>query len=489
MIRHCIPFLLVALMITATLPAQSAQYPPVPDYPGDTSHWGTHIQRTMGLLESSTAEEPNTVRILFYGQSIVGGRWHKYVEEWLHEKYPHARLDIENRALGGFSSGYLYRCAYHDVFPFYPDLVIFHVHGDHHRYEEIIHDIRQRTTAEVMIFTDHWKRDSLDDGELTMSDWSRFYDEVVLPQVARKYEAELVDVRWPWKQYLEEHDLEPGALLVDNAHLNEHGKWLMAQLAMRQMLHRPELMTELSKNLVRDFVIGEDLEFVDGTLNLPFTGNRVSLVSNSAGTAAVRVLVDGKAPSDLEHSYYFTRPSGIIPPVSWPPLYRIQSEAPLVEEHWALELLELDDALENFKFRVTGSVTGPDGEGNSGERFVSDSGRVVIEPEDWVLPRAFKLKEVPAEAGMVIHWEAKAHGQDVYVQPPALGKLSVTPIFQGRFSQEHELQLLAEGVIQEIRSVRVHTPPINPGQFQHMGLQPGDKAELDLSTIGAPTPD
>jgi hypothetical protein len=485
--RTCLLALMTATATTAT--ALSADYPPVPDYPGDTAGWGTHIQRTMGLLEGSTAKSPNTVRILFYGQSIMGGQWHEIVEEWLREKYPHARLEIQNRALGGFSSAYLYRTAHHDLFPFYPDLVIFHVYGDHHRYEQIIHDIRQRTTAEVMILTDHWKRDDLRDGQLQLGDWGLFYDKVVLPRVAEKYQAELVDVRGAWKQYLEEHDLEPADLLKDNVHLNEHGKWLMAQLTMRQMPYRPELITERGKNMVRDLQIGEHVHFTDGKLTLPFTGNRVSLISQSAGTGALRVLIDGRPPSELPESYYFTRPSGVIPPESWPPLYRIKNENPLVEEHWTLELLELDDTLENFTFRVTGSVTGPDGEGTASERFVSDSGRVVIEPDAWVLPRAFKLKGTPAEPGMKIHWQAKAHGHDVYTQPPALGQRTVTPIFQGGLSRTHELELIADGVIQQITAIRIHTPPIGPGEFQHMGLKPGDTAELDESAISEPTPD
>jgi hypothetical protein len=161
----------------------------------------------------------------------------------------------------------------------------------------------------------------------------------------------------------------------------------------------------------------------------------------------------------------------------------------LVEEHWTLELLELDEALENFKFRVVGSVTGPDGEGVSSERFVSDSGRVVIEPDAWVLPRAAKLKGVQPEPGMQIHWQAKAHGEDVYVQPSALGELTVTPIFQGQLSRTHELELLADGVVERIRAIRIYTPPIPPGEFEHMGLQPGDEADLDEESISEPTPE
>ncbi len=49
-----------------------------PDYPPArfpaAGGWGKNIQRTMRLLATSTAGKRNTVRILFYGQSITEHR-------------------------------------------------------------------------------------------------------------------------------------------------------------------------------------------------------------------------------------------------------------------------------------------------------------------------------------------------------------------------------------------------------------------------------
>ncbi len=42
-----------------------------------------HIQRTMKALEESTAEKPATVRVLFYGQSIVAQGWTKVLMDML----------------------------------------------------------------------------------------------------------------------------------------------------------------------------------------------------------------------------------------------------------------------------------------------------------------------------------------------------------------------------------------------------------------------
>ena len=45
-----------------------------------------HIQRTMKALEESTAEKPATVRVLFYGQSIVRQGWTDVLMKMLREK-------------------------------------------------------------------------------------------------------------------------------------------------------------------------------------------------------------------------------------------------------------------------------------------------------------------------------------------------------------------------------------------------------------------
>ena len=45
-----------------------------------------HIQRTMKALEESTAEKPATVRVLFYGQSIVRQGWTDVLMKMLKEK-------------------------------------------------------------------------------------------------------------------------------------------------------------------------------------------------------------------------------------------------------------------------------------------------------------------------------------------------------------------------------------------------------------------
>jgi hypothetical protein len=81
--------------------------------------------------------------------------------------------------------------------------------------------------------------------------------------------------------------------------------------------------------------------------------------------------------------------------VDWPAVNRICAQQSLLVENWTLRILELNADESRLRFAVTGSRTGPDGGGVSTERFVSKSGRVVIEPEDWTFARSFGLRHEP----------------------------------------------------------------------------------------------
>ncbi len=444
----------------------------------------------MSLLEDSSFERPRTVRILFYGQSIMGGQWHRLTEAWLRERYPSVDFQIENRALGGFSSILLYRTARFDLHPFQPDLMVFHVYGDHVRYQQLIHEARQRTTAEIVILGDHWSAKSWKDSELVEDHWGRFMNEQLLPAVAEHYGCEFLDVRQLWKKYLEAHDLKPAQLLRDNIHLNDHGCWLMDQICRRAFQHRPELMTESSRHLVKEVMIGkgQDLDFRDGKLEFAFTGNRVDLISDSAGIAALDVLIDGKPPSAHPESYRITRPGGLVPPASWPSLYEITLGDDPVEEDWTLEIIETDETAEEIRFRVSGSITGFDGEGSSREPFVSKSGRVAIDPDSWVVARSVERSKVPVTPGMKIHWQVKSQGVDRFYQPTALGQPSATTLFLGREPREYTLTLTAHGEVSGIRALRIHCPPVRE-EFTPLGVNPGGQAQENQREISAPTPD
>jgi len=126
---------------------------PAPSPVKNEELFGGRIQRTMTLLATSGPLRHFPVKILFYGQSIVNGRWTKAVEDDLRRRFPEADLAIENRAIGGFGADALIRTAAHDIYPAYPVLVVYLVYGGEQSgaLEAFLANIRRSTTSEIEI--------------------------------------------------------------------------------------------------------------------------------------------------------------------------------------------------------------------------------------------------------------------------------------------------------------------------------------------------
>src|SRR3954469_17586099 len=174
-----------AFLLLTALGCGAASFAPPKDV-GDAGELGRGIQRTLRLLATSTPAHRNTVKVLFYGQSITEQRWSQQVADYLKRQFPNANLIIENRAIGGFASQLLVKTAETDLYPFYPDLLIFHVYGSHLEYENIIRRVRERTTAEILIQTDHITKDDqlgeeTDPSKLTPKSWDAFMNHSFLP--------------------------------------------------------------------------------------------------------------------------------------------------------------------------------------------------------------------------------------------------------------------------------------------------------------------
>lgn len=439
-----------------------------PAAPESTTGWGRHIQRTISMLADSRPEDRKQVRILFYGQSITAQKkWTDAVVADLTRRFPHADVVYENRAIGGFSSQFLVHTAEADVFPFCPDLMIFHVYGAHDDYQRLIHNVRSRSTAEIAIVTDHLGAKEFDGEKLVEADnWSKFMRGTFVPKVAQEYNAQLIDITTPWIQYLESHHLPSQALLTDGIHPNDHGCFLMSKLVARQLIHRPDQTADpQSEAMVTTHRVGDDIAFEDGKLSLTFKGTRVDLLAAPADAPAkLRVRVDGKDPSHFLSSYTHTRTSR-CPGVAWPALLHVQwNTLPLIED-WTLTVQEVNEPNTDFTFTVEGSKTGPDGRGNSKERFVSDSGRVVIEPKMWMnLERDYEFKKEPLTPGFRVTWSIRPLFVDPYqpvpIEDPAAESIAV--LIQGLRAGEHTLELEVIGDGQPaVQSLRTHNPPVD----------------------------
>jgi hypothetical protein len=466
--RTLVFFLILFLSLSLSGSAQEAATPlPKPAPEEHQELFGAHLQRSMALLSTSSKERRWPVRVLIYGQSITGSSvLTKMMDEILRARFPYADLTLENRSIGGFGADRLTRTSFHDLFPFYPDLLIFHVYGGEKTgdFERIIANTRRYTTADILIFNHHQNRDQKE--TLVFEAQHRRY-------LAQKYDCELVDVSIEWPRYLKENNYGPERLLRDNVHPNEDGNRLLTQLIGRHLIFNP-IYPSPSWETVRRYDARRPLEEgVDdeialtgsgwklesngvagssGSLKLKFEGNRIDLIAAQikglTQTGSARVLIDGKPPSADPRLYAITLPSK--GPGTWFPSIRLVGhEKPLLLEDWTLRLTEVDQEAQTFRFEVSGSRTGPDGSGSSQERFVSNSGRVVIEPRDWMLVEIKKIFKQPAlpPSGFEVRWSVKPMFQDVYTAPVMddPSKVYAVTLAQGLTNTAHILEILPNG--------------------------------------------
>lgn len=421
-----------------------------------------HIQRTMKALEGSTAEKPAHVRVMFYGQSITEQAWTKSVQAQLEQRYPTATFEFLNAAIGGYQSPLLIRTADHDLYPWYPDLLFFHVYGPMDKYEEIVRRVRERTSAEIVIWTSHLcstSRERMD--EVRPADDERAE---LIRAVAPEYNCMLIDLREKWRRHLKEAGTNFREYLSDGTHLNPKGCDLYAKLIGEELVRATELgdNPEASGTIATVAAASPAVtRGPDGSLMLRFTGNRVVAVSDGSGAAGARakVLLDGQPMDGQPELWAITRPSKGPAGIWMPAVNHISFSCVPVEEEWTLTCLP--DSTPDGKrlhYKLRGSVTGDDGEGLSTERFVSRSQRAIIEPSDWRVAWTLGYKKATLPAGFQVAWRSYPMFTRAYEPKPAGTR---TLLVQGCVNREHTLTLVPEGGALGIGSFVVHAPAEN----------------------------
>ena len=437
---------LVSLVVAATFYVSAADNPSA-----------VYIQRTMKTLEASTAERPAHVRVLFYGQSITAQAWTQTVQKQLEKRYPTAQFEFRNAAIGGYTSEVLIRTADHDLYPWYPDLLFFHVYGPTDKYEEIVRRVRERTSAEIVLWTSHLSANEKPDELLKQADART----LKIFEVADRYHTLKIDLRKKWCDHLVANSLAVTNLLSDSIHLKPAGCDVYAQFIGEELVRVPGAEGDPASSGTITTVASTGpavKKGADGSLTLTFVGNRVVAVSDGAGAkgAKARVLLDGKPLDAVKELWAISRPS-VGPAGIWmPAVNNIGFEQAPAEEAWTLTCLP--DSVPDGKkihFKVAGSVTGEDGEGWSTERFVSRSGRAVIEPSDWRVAWTLGYKKATLPEGFQVTWKAVPMFCRTYEPKPAGAR---TLLVQGCSNGLHTLTLVPEGGALGIAAFVVHAP-------------------------------
>jgi hypothetical protein len=162
------------------------------------------------------------------------------------------------------------------------------------------------------------------------------------------------------------------------------------------------------------------------------------------------VKIDGQKPSEIPALYGFSRAKP-KPGGKWPPVAPIQSEKPLVLEDWTMDVTKTGD--KQYEFNVSGSKTGPDGSGRSDQRFVSNSGRIVIEPDAWNVDYTISVLGgvKPPPEKFAVTWSVVPSFAD-----EATG--GTVTVASGLPNTRHVLELTGSA------TVRVYRPPLKEGE-------------------------
>ncbi len=145
------------------------------------------------------------------------------------------------------------------------------------------------------------------------------------------------------------------------------------------------------------------------------------------------------------------------------PIAPIGSQVPLLVEDCTLAVTRDATVEQRFTFTLTGSKTGPEGAGRSDERFVSQSGRVVLEASNWNVAYALGvlggINPVPDK--FVVKWCVEPHFVDELIFSDASDPAAETTVTlaEGLPNAQHTLELSSSEET-PITALRVYRPPL-----------------------------
>ena len=395
-------------------------------------YFGTKIPRTMSLLENSTKHISQNLKIQFYGQSIIGGLDQNLIINKLKEKYPTVKFNIIKNPIGGFTAPSLARVAVHDLYHEYADLIIFHVYGGDKSgdLESIFMNIKQKTTAEVIVFNHHLAYAGENKEAQKKRTLSDFYGSKSIELLANKYNFEFVDIRKPWEDFISlNSELNIKSLLKDGVHPNKLGNELLAHCILQHFRYNPYLQSINSNiynilfksieneqslyklNFKGDYILSNDLELKkDSELSFEFNGNRVDIIPSFKNKdSQIEIFVNGLKPSEISSLYYITRPTSNYK-MWWPALKRVslsKLKEPIIQKY-TLEIFNIHRGAKTFSFKISGDKTGFDGEGNNREDFLSNSKLISIKKKDFMIFKSERVSKKETPENFKVNFEIKS---------------------------------------------------------------------------------
>jgi len=285
-----------------------------------------------------------------------------------------------------------------------PDLVFTYTPGTPEGLDALLTNVRKLTTADIIVPSIHFSPTAPmtpQDIEKGYVDWDK------VREICKKHHAEFVEHRRNMAEYHKTTGLAPDDLLWDHTHQNQHGRIRVWDSITRHITH-PNEFTYAPEALERRIAVNPPVATATEKVSLSgkwtvangsvksrqagdrimvhFTGNRIDLIGRKApGGGTVNVFID-RVPADQAPAF-FTDYIQAKPKV-WPQVLGGQQgdHAPhavtlgknVVPQKWIITMTsDVGD------YRIVGSVTGLDGEGNVAQPFLSKSGQIAIDPKLW----------------------------------------------------------------------------------------------------------
>jgi hypothetical protein len=295
-----------------------------------------------------------------------------------------------------------------------PDLVISYTNGSPGALAEMLESIRTQTTADIIVPSLHFTRNdalvpaNIDPPELD-----------ALREVCAKYGAQFVENRRELAEWLLAKGKQPVDLLrgPNDVHQNRLGATLTNENIWRHLL-APIDPAEIPADRERVISLpaawqnggGPGLRFAgkwrldsdwlvadsaDARIEFSFIGNRLDVLGEAGpGGGTLEATVNGAALAQLPafgvsiiqqpdtNAIHGSGPIPVYPRSSG----GAQATGPhgitlgrnIVAQSWKFEMID-----NRGNFRLVGSKTGPDGEGNALRPWVSNSGQIILDPRLW----------------------------------------------------------------------------------------------------------
>ena len=440
--------------------------------------FGKYLPRTLAMLESASPTHHPRLKILAYGQSIVANSSAAaQLVEHLQKTYPEAVISFKNTAIGGYQAPQLRKTCWQDLYPEYPDLVIFHDYGGETtgEFEEMYRNLRSFTTAEVITWTHHV--DNFGAGV----DAEREVSTEFLKAMALKYEYEIADVRSLWKDQLKRTHESPKSYLLDQIHLNPRGSQLLLEALLPHFRHHQAASPRWQQQVFELPLDGRGVSYgageatvqagrlitrQDSVVKISFIGNRLDLSVRAEGEpkAVLDFKLDGKKPSALASSYAATR-STLAPGAWWPAISRVGLGAQVIAQDYRLVFSHLSPDGKNYTFTATGSRSGHEGSGNEGSGtsqvdFTSRSGTIHIKAEDINLAGVKDVcgKDLPKEFTAAFTVYSMNRDQLTVDASGTDPEAAATTVIQCRDDQPHTLEIHTRTGRAGIDFIRVYSP-------------------------------